>query len=642
MSRAKRNAWTVTIFTAVVSAGGMPGCSSNSAPTEEQSSVPSSGGAAGAKTAPAQTSQPQGGAPGTNSGVVGGTTQQVGAGAGGVATQQSTSTSTASGGSSISSGVAGSGTTALGTGGTSKSVGGTNAGGTKSGTVGVGGTVVTTPTIGGSGGAGGAKSGVGGSAIGAGGTKATGGTSSSAAGTTSTGADVIANIKNGGFWNDVAGARIEAHGGGFLRVGDTWYWIGEDKSANSGGFKAVNCYSSPDLEHWKFENAIITKSTATELAASDRIIERPKVIFNDTTKQYVMWLHWEGQNYAEAKAGVFTSSTICGNYAYKSAFRPNNNMSRDDTLFKDDDGKAYFLSAANENADLVLYELSADYLTVAKQVAILWAGAKREAPALFKQEGRYFLITSGCTGWDPNQAQYASATSIGGPWTALTNIGNNTTYDTQSTYIIPVIGSKTTTYVYAGDRWQDPDLQSSKYIWLPLKLSGTKLTLDYYDRWQLNLTSGEWSSNDGFIPQSGWKLIRADSEETEGENGRATNAFDDSVSTIWHTTYTGTTPAYPHEIQIDLGATYAISGMRCLPRQDKDNNGIIAKYEFYASDSASNWGSPVASGTFDTTRNEHIVSFPKMNARYIRLVALSEIEGGAWASLAELDLVPAP
>lgn len=50
-------------------------------------------------------------------------------------------------------------------------------------------------------------------------------------------------IANNEFWNDTAGHRIEAHGGGFIQVGDTWYWIGEDKSKNSGNFFAVNCYA---------------------------------------------------------------------------------------------------------------------------------------------------------------------------------------------------------------------------------------------------------------------------------------------------------------------------------------------------------------------------------------------------------------
>ena len=181
-------------------------------------------------------------------------------------------------------------------------------------------------------------------------------------------------------------------------------------------------------------------------------------------------------------------------------------MSRDDTLFKDDDGKAYFISAANENADLMLYELADDYLSIRRTVMKLWT-TKREAPAMFKQNGRYFIITSAATGWDPNQAQYSSATNIAGPWAALANLGNGTTYDTQPTYVIPVQGSQATTYIYAGDRWQDPDLLGSKYIWLPLKVSGTTLALDYYADWQLNVTTGVWSTNDGYLPQGGWTLL---------------------------------------------------------------------------------------------------------------------------------------
>ena len=92
---------------------------------------------------------------------------------------------------------------------------------------------------------------------------------------------------------------------------------------------------------------------------------------------------------------------------------------------------------------------------------------------MFKHDGSYYLVTSGATGWDPNQARYASAPSIEGPWTELSDLGDSITYDTQPTYIIPVHGTQTTTYIYAGDRWQDPDLAGSKYIWLPLKLGGT-------------------------------------------------------------------------------------------------------------------------------------------------------------------------
>jgi hypothetical protein len=221
----------------------------------------------------------------------------------------------------------------------------------------------------------------------------------------------------------------------------------------------------------------------------------------------------------------------------------------------------------------------------------------------------------------------------------LTNAGDGNTYDTQPTYVFAVKGSKQTTYVYASDRWQDPDLVGSKYIWLPLKINGATVTLDYYDRWKLNLTTGEWWADDGYLPQNDWTILFASSQETEGENGAAANAFDNSASTIWHTQYTGTTPKHPHELQIDLGASYELTALRYLPRQDKDDHGMVAQYQFYVSSDPANWGTAVASGTFNSDRTEKIVAFTKKAGRYVRFVASSEINGGDWASVAELDLV---
>src|SRR6185312_11098900 len=102
----------------------------------------------------------------------------------------------------------------------------------------------------------------------------------------------------------------------------------------------------------------------------------------------------------------------------------------------------------------------------------------------------------------------------------------------------------------------------------PIQISGTSLTLADYERWQLDVTTGNWSSDQNLISQSGWSLISADSQETSAEDGKATNAFDGSTSTFWHTQYTGGATPYPHEIQIDLGATYALDGFRYVPRQD--------------------------------------------------------------------------
>src|SRR5579871_6855749 len=224
---------------------------------------------------------------------------------------------TGTGGSATgSSGTGGSATGGSGTGGAAGAASG-GAGGPATGGSGTGGAATGGSGTGGAagkggGGAGGkATGGAGGSsgAGGAGGHPATGGGGGSAgsggAGGTTTASEWV-TIANGGFWNDTSGKRIEAHGGGFIQVGDTWYWVGEDKSMNSGNFFAVNVYASQDLVHWQFRNAIITRQTSTDLAAADRIIERPKIIYNDSTQQYVMWLHWDGMNYATAQAGVFT------------------------------------------------------------------------------------------------------------------------------------------------------------------------------------------------------------------------------------------------------------------------------------------------------------------------------------------------
>jgi hypothetical protein len=304
------------------------------------------------------------------------------------------------------------------------------------------------------------------------------------------------------FWNDIDGNRIEAHGGGFFQIDSVYYWIGEDKSHNMHTFKAVNCYASTDLMNWEFRNSIITRETHADLDSDLRVIERPKVTYNDSTGKFVMWLHYESSNYAAAEAGVFVSDSIDGDYELVNHFRPNNNMSRDCNLFKDEDGTAYFFSAANENADMVIYELTGDYLDIKRQVITLWPGSWREAPAMIKKDSIYYMITSGATGWDPNQAKYATAKSVDGPWSALKNFGNAITYDSQPTYILPVYGSEDTTYIYCGDRWQDPDLQSSKYFWLPLTIRDNSISMPNQTLWQLDIEQGLITEGEGEVPAS--------------------------------------------------------------------------------------------------------------------------------------------
>ncbi|UCE99761.1 MAG: family 43 glycosylhydrolase, partial [Planctomycetota bacterium] len=190
-------------------------------------------------------------------------------------------------------------------------------------------------------------------------------------------------------WYDSSSNLISAHGGGILKQGSTYYWFGEYKDCDPnnilrafGGhvthqFVAHTCYSSTDFANWTFVNNVLTQQAEGDLGPG-RVVERPKVIYNDSTAQYVMYMHIDNQRYGERKVGVATCSTVSGNYTYQGSFQPLGNDSKDMTLFKDDDGKAYLISGS-----INIYRLTDDYLDV-NNLVLTMDRPKAEAPAMFK------------------------------------------------------------------------------------------------------------------------------------------------------------------------------------------------------------------------------------------------------------------
>jgi hypothetical protein len=275
-------------------------------------------------------------------------------------------------------------------------------------------------------------------------------------------------INNGSVFTTNTGAEMQAHGGGIIQVGSYYYFMGENRK-DTGHFNAVSMYRSTDLKNWEFRNDILRYTSASELNVAN--VERPKVIYNSSTGKYVLWAHWEnGSDYTEARVIVATSSTVDGNYTYQGSFRPLNYSSRDMTLYKDSDGLAYLISATSNNYDLHIYRLNSTYTGIDALVYNI-DGYHREAPAVFKRGATYFMVTSGASGWTPNQAAYLTATNMAGPWSAPVNFGNGNTYNSQSTYVLPIQGSQGTAYLYMGDRWgpaQGQRVNQSQYVWLPL------------------------------------------------------------------------------------------------------------------------------------------------------------------------------
>ncbi len=282
---------------------------------------------------------------------------------------------------------------------------------------------------------------------------------------------------NGSLWKDTNGMEIHAHGGHIIFFNDTYYWYGENRLEDI----YVSVYSSKDLVNWKFENNVLTTHSKiaphrvrTNLSLinerGNKInIERPKVIYNKQIKKFVMWMHVEnGIDYGKATCAIAIADSPTSEFIYLGSFNPFGFMSRDCTLFVDDDDSAYFISSSRDNADLHIYRLSDDYLNVDKLVNILWQGEYREAPAMVKYNNIYYLLTSYCTGWEPNQCKYGTATNIAGAWSSLKNIGNETTFNTQPAFILTTSNND---IYYFSDRWNGENYFASSYVVLPLEFS---------------------------------------------------------------------------------------------------------------------------------------------------------------------------
>ena len=307
-------------------------------------------------------------------------------------------------------------------------------------------------------------------------------------------------IVQGTQWLDTAGNPINAHGGGILYHDGKYYWYGEYKKGETilpdwatwecyrTDVTGVSCYSSPDMLNWTFEGIVlpaVTDDPDHDLHTS-KVLERPKVVYNIKTGKFVMWAHVESADYSKAAAGVAVSDSTTGPFKYLGSFRPNDAMSRDQTIFVDDDGKAYQFASSENNATLYINELTDDYLRPTGKFTRNFIGESREVPAVFKHDGKYYLLSSGCTGWDPNQAELAVADSIMGEWKTIGDpcTGNDAdkTFYAQSTYVQPVYGKKDLV-IAMFDRWNKTDLENSRYVWLPLNFDNGKITIPWIEKW---------------------------------------------------------------------------------------------------------------------------------------------------------------
>lgn len=351
----------------------------------------------------------------------------------------------------------------------------------------------------------------------------------------------LKEIRSGELWPDNTGVHVNAHGGGILYHDGTYYWYGENKSdSTSAAMVGIMCYSSENLTDWKNEGAVlpVEMNDTTSDIIQGCIMERPKVIYNEKTGKFVMWFHLElkGKGYAAARSAVAVADNPTGPFKYLRSGRINpgklpfdmteeqravldtldaekykewwtpvwydaiakglfvkrdlegGQMARDMQLFVDDDGKGYHIYSSEDNLTLHIAELSDDYLSHTGKYVRLAPAGHNEAPAIFKKDGTYWMITSGCTGWDPNEARMFSASSIWGPWTKHPNpcVGKDAeiTFHGQSTFVLPVHGKKDA-FMFMADIWRPKHPSDARYIWLPIQFRDGKPVIEWRDAWTL-------------------------------------------------------------------------------------------------------------------------------------------------------------
>ena len=352
----------------------------------------------------------------------------------------------------------------------------------------------------------------------------------------------------GGIWPDDRGVHINAHGGGLLLHEGVYYWFGEHKVAGRRGNSAqvgVHCYASDDLRTWTDRGIALAVSEDPESPIRRGcVIERPKVIHHRETGEFVMWFHLElrGRGYDAALTGVAVSDSPTGPYRFLRALRPNagqwphgfpetaripadpaeipeawtpawvrqvregiltrrdfegGQMSRDMTLYVDDDGTAYHIHSAEENMTLHVSELAPDFRSFTGLYTRVLPGDQNEAPALFKHDGRYYLLSSGCTGWAPNAARMAVADHILGPYTPLGNpcrgtnpaneMGPELTFGAQSTFAFPA-PDQPGLFIAMFDIWQPRNPIDGRYLWLPIRFQDNKPVIEWTAEWPV----GRW------------------------------------------------------------------------------------------------------------------------------------------------------
>ncbi|MBR4099419.1 MAG: family 43 glycosylhydrolase [Clostridia bacterium] len=340
------------------------------------------------------------------------------------------------------------------------------------------------------------------------------------------------SFKPGRIWKDTDGKRIHAHGGSILYENDTYYWYGENKEKTLPGSKiwhwGVKLYSSKDLYNWTDEGIILHPNIddVTSPLHPSSCMDRPHIIYNEKTQKYILWVKIMGRD--RQYMLVAQSDTIKGPFVTIHTVKPCGINSGDFDLVKLPEGNAVIIFE-EVHSSMIIADLTEDYTDVTGKYTRHFPHPHppfvREAPACFVKDSKYYMFTSGTSGYIPNPSEVAVSNEIHGEWTVIgdphINDLKNNSFCSQITSVFKLPNKDL--YIALADRWLpslmqrddingmeifealfDPkaskderdeanrkcstiniNTSEADYVWLPVEWENGKPVLRWYDEWRI-------------------------------------------------------------------------------------------------------------------------------------------------------------
>lgn len=331
-------------------------------------------------------------------------------------------------------------------------------------------------------------------------------------------------IDNHSIWRDSNGKEIKAQGGCIIQEGNVFHWIGPEFESADFHFRAINRYTSTDLQHWTQQAPILTPNSPGLAAVpiySTSWVGRPWVMKRGPG-DYVMWLEagkLTGSAYRN-RFVVFHATNIAGPWTFGTAYASLPDAAGTEYPLGDlggyhdtSTGNAYLLYTFDKgeaNGYQAIVKLSSDFrkILTPAQGGVIAEFPKttyygQEAAAIFKRGSTYYHIMSDTRGWRPSVTRYRTAASMGpaSVWSALQEVrlnpaGSAYSFRTQHDFVLPVTGTDTTTFIFVGDRWSLYDTTDyagavGRQAWFKMSFDATgQITLEAPN---FSTNGGDWS-----------------------------------------------------------------------------------------------------------------------------------------------------